>query len=731
MSDVDARAPFAQSMQRALLLARESYANTLAPSGEPVIQHAQALANILATLGADESTQIAAVLYGTVDADRAEKPITEDRIRAEFGAEVASIVHGTIRLMRVTELVRGHAGREPAKDEKNMTRQAEALRKMLLAMVGDLRVVLVRMASRLRTLRYFAEAKENVDAALVRDYAQETFDLYAPLANRLGIWQLKWEMEDLAFRFLETATYKRIASMLDEKRVEREIFIAEAIRRLQTELSHAGIHDAEVYGRPKHIRSIWNKMRGKEVDFSELYDVRAFRVIVSDVKQCYAVLGVIHHLWQPIPKEFDDYISRPKSNGYRSLHTVVIGDDGKPFEVQIRTREMHQFAEYGVAAHWRYKEAGNQSRLANHPYDEKIAWIRQLFAWKNEVTGWSEQLQSFQQQNRVLDDRIYVMTPQARVIDLPLGSTPVDFAYHLHSDLGHRCRGAKVDGHMVPLNTSLKTGQTVEIIASKAANAGPSRDWLNPQLGYLASTRARIKVRAWFNAMEHQEAMHTGRAKIERELQRLGKTSTNLDELARKLGYDHSDELFIAVTRDEFNFRQIEVLLNTSAMEVEDEPVALRHPSKARIHPSGVMVVGVSNVLTQLARCCKPAPPDAISGFVSRGKGVMIHRQDCKNFLALQAAHAERVIDTSWGSGHVEAVYAVDVQITAQDRHGLLRDISDVFAREKINVVGVKSQSRKDEARMQFTVEVRDGSVLNKALQLIAEVPGVTYTRRR
>jgi GTP pyrophosphokinase len=738
-NDPQAEAQFARKMAKAVAMARAAYGQRVAPSGEPVIEHAQALADILAYLGTDADTQLAAVLYGTVDAERAEVPLSLDQIRTEFGADVASIVQGSIQLMQVTELVKAQdKTHEGPQDGKLARQQAEALRKMLLAMVGDLRVVLVRMVSRLRTLRFFAEHKDQLDGDLARQYAQETFELYAPLANRLGIWQLKWELEDLAFRFLQPETYKRIAKMLEEKRLERQAFISEAIERLKHELRQAGIQHAEVYGRPKHIYSIWNKMRGKGVDFAGLYDVRAFRVIVDDVKQCYTVLGIIHHLWQPIPKEFDDYISRPKSNGYQSLHTVVVADDGKPFEVQIRTREMHQFAEYGVAAHWRYKESGNKSLSAHHPYDEKIAWIRQLFAWKNEVdqavndkkleqfdaAEWTEKLKSAS-----IDDRIYVMTPQARVIDLPAGATSVDFAYHLHSDLGHRCRGAKVNAQMVPLNTPLKTGQTVEIIASKAATAGPSRDWLNPQLGYLASTRARTKVRAWFNAIEHEEAMHTGRLKVERELQRLGKTSTNLEEMAHQLGYAKAEDLFIAVTRDEFNFRQIEALFNDIPLELP-EPVLQRKP-KAGDSQSGVMVVGVSNLMTQLARCCKPAPPDAISGFVTRGKGISIHRADCKSFLTLAEKHPERVIDTSWGHASSDAVYAVDVLIQAQDRHALLRDISDVFAREKINVVGVKTQSSKGEARMQFTAEVKDAGTLAKALQSIREVTGVLDARRR
>lgn len=718
-NDPLAVAAFARQMEQAVAVARAAYGERCAPTGEPVIDHALALTEILATLGADPPTQLAALLYGTVDDDRATRPLQEERLRTEFGDDVLALVRGVIELMRVTDLTRN-----------TLKQQAEVLRKMLLAMVGDLRVVLIRMASRLRTLRYFADTKDAAILPLARHYAHETFELYAPLANRLGIWQLKWELEDLAFRFSDPDTYKRIARMLEAKRLERETFIAEAIERLKSELSQAGIRHADVYGRPKHIYSIWNKMRGKGVDFAGLYDVRAFRVIVDDVKQCYTVLGIIHHLWQPIPKEFDDYISRPKSNGYQSLHTVVVADDGKPFEVQIRTRDMHQFAEYGVAAHWRYKEAGNKSLLANQTYDEKIAWIRQLFAWKDEVehhfdaTEWTEKLKS-----AALDDRIYVMTPQARVIDLPNGATPVDFAYHLHSDLGHRCRGAKVDGHMVPLNTPLKTGQTVEIVVSKALNAGPSRDWLNPQLGYLASSRARTKVRAWFNAIEHEEAMHTGRAKVERELQRLGKTATNLDELAQKLGFDKADDLFIAVTRDEFNIRHIEALWEDHPAVVPTSVVPRK--AKADEGKSGVVVQGVSNLLTQLARCCKPAPPDAIGGFVTKGKGISIHRADCKSFLALADKHPERVIDTSWGGVSGDAVYAVDIGLFAHDRPGLLRDISDVFAREKINVVGVKTQSARGEARMQFTAEVRNGAALHKALQLIREVPGVFEARRR
>ncbi|HEU4622736.1 MAG TPA: bifunctional (p)ppGpp synthetase/guanosine-3',5'-bis(diphosphate) 3'-pyrophosphohydrolase [Burkholderiaceae bacterium] len=748
-NDALSTAEFARLYEQALKVARTAYGERLAPTGERIIDHAQALSTILQGLQTDANTQIAALLYGTTDAERADHPVSEEALEKQFGADVTSMVKGIVQLMRVTEIarVRDHLPADRKAAEKAVVQQSEALRKMLLAMVGDLRVVFVRLASRLRTLRWYAQFKDEVDTELRARYAQETLDVYAPLANRLGIWQLKWELEDLAFRFLEPTTYKRIAKMLEEKRVEREGYIARAIERLRSELALAGI-SAEVSGRPKHIYSIWLKMRGKGVDFGGLYDVRAFRVIVEDVKQCYTVLGLVHHLWQPIPREFDDYISRPKGNGYQSLHTVVVGDDGRPFEVQIRTRAMHHAAEYGVAAHWRYKEAGNKSLAATGTYEDKIAWIRQLFAWRSDVARhaitegapsdptdtrrfdaheWAERLKFAS-----LDDRIYVLTPQARVIDLPAGSTPIDFAYHLHSDVGHRCRGAKVDGAIVPLDTPLKTGQTVEIITSKAPTAGPSRDWLNPALNYLASPRARTKVRAYFNAQELSDATTHGRARVEKELQRLGRTSVAFDDIASRLGYPKAEDLFVAAAREDFNVRHIDALFEAPpSADSEALPPARIGKERADASKSGVLVVGMDKLLTQLARCCKPAPPDRIRGFVTRGKGVSIHRADCKSFLRLAAADPQRVIDTNWGEASDEAVFPVDVAVQAIDRHGLLRDVSDVFAREKINVTGVKTQSSKGEAHMLFTAEVRDAAALARALGLIRDVAGVFDVARR
>ncbi|CFN73372.1 GTP pyrophosphokinase [Bordetella pertussis] len=616
----------------------------------------------------------------------------------------------------------GIVARHASDSEAESGSQKEMQRKMLLAMAADLRIVLMRLASRLQSLRWHAETKTPCAAG----FARETLDLYTPLANRLGIWQLKWEMEDLAFRFLEPERYKQIAHLLEEKRVEREAFIAEAIARMQEALARAGVV-AEVSGRPKHIYSIWNKMRLKGLDFSQMYDLRALRIIVDDVRACYTALGLVHEMWTPLPEEFDDYISRPKPNGYRSLHTVVTDAQGRAFEVQIRTREMHQFAEYGMAAHWRYKEAGARGGqvAASSEYDRQLSWMRQLLAWNSDVEDEGEAA-------RRADQRIYVLTPQARVIELPAGATPVDFAYHLHTDLGHRCRGTRVDGQMVPLNTRLATGQTVEVIAAKSG--GPSRDWLNTQLGYLASPRARAKVRMWFNAIELQQRITQGQALVEKELQRLGKTAVNLEQLAQGLGFARADDLYVAAAKDEFSLRQIDAVFQQPAPVAEPEPAALAHARSAdsaeKSGKSGVLVVGVGSLLTQLARCCRPAPPDEIAGFVTRGRGVSIHRADCPSYKALAEREPERVIEVAWGKTS-DSFYPVDISVRAQDRPGLLRDLSEVFARQRLNVVGVNTQSRQSLAHMVFTVEVRGGESLHKALDALGEVAGVTSAARR
>jgi GTP pyrophosphokinase len=683
-------------------------------TGERMIDHARGTVVILSELRTDVETRLAALLFAIPQF--LSEPT--ELIEGKFGGNIAQLVAHLVNILRMQELAHYHANRSKQDIDHS---QAEVLRKMLLAMASDIRVVFIRLASRLQTLRFFAHSK--LPGAEL--YARETTLIYAPLANRLGIWQTKWELEDLAFRFNEPVIYKSIAKALDEKRSERESFIKQAIEQLQQALDAAHIQ-ADVSGRPKHIFSIHKKMCNKKLDFNEIYDVRAFRVIVEDVANCYAVLGIVHDLWQRIDDEFDDYIAKPKANGYQSLHTILISADGKPFEVQIRTKAMHRFAEYGVAAHWRYKEVemGQQS-FATAEYDEKIAMVRRLLEWRNEVA-------EHQPPELVFDDHIYVLTPQAEIIELPTGSTAIDYAYHIHTNLGHRCRGVKLDGVIAPLNAPLKTGQTVEIITTK--QGAPSRDWLNPQLGYIKSARARAKIRQFFNTIDLDNTISAGRAVIERELARLGKSATNLDELAQKLNCNKAEDLFIAATRQDFSLRTVEAALNGSVNEVRDEltEADLIRRSKQSQNPAqgNVLVVGVDQLLTHLSKCCKPAPPDHIAGFVTKGKGISIHRHDCKHFQAMVYKNPERLIETTWGNVQ-DMVYAIDIMVIAQDRQGLLRDISEVLSKEKMNVIGVHTVSQKSHAKMQFTVEIKQTQQVDSAMYAIRQVSGVLEVRRK
>jgi GTP pyrophosphokinase len=704
----------AGQLRRACAFAAELYADKRLGTGEPALEHALGAAASLAALRVDAETRIAGILFAAPQY----LEDSHERLAADFGAAVAGLVAGIARLNKLRVVTRALAGQESGAAHSS---QAEVLRKMLLAMVEDIRVVLLRLASRTQTLRFMSRSPDEVR----RPYAQETLDIYAPLANRLGIWQLKWELEDYAFRYLEPALYKKIASMLDEKRVEREGFITRAASALEAELRATGVR-AEVLGRPKHIYSIYNKMRGKSLDFSELYDVRALRVLVDTVKDCYAALGVVHNLWTPIPKEFDDYISRPKSNDYRSLHTAVVGPDKRALEVQIRTHDMHRHAELGVAAHWRYKEVGPGRPARADPFDEKIAWLRQVLAWRDDVAdsvNWAEQFK-----RTALDDTVYVLTPQGRVLDLPQGSTPVDFAYHLHTDLGHHCRGAKVDGAMVPLNYKLANGQRVEIIAAKTG--GPSRDWMNPALGYLRSSRARSKVRQWFNAQALAETVAQGRASVARELQRGGMTGANLDHLAQQLGFAKSEELFAAAGREEIGTKQLQTALRGGTAAAEAPASLLPGKSRADAKDGGIRVVGMDKLLTQLAKCCRPAPPDPIAGFVTRGRGVSIHRKSCRDLKRLAELQPERLIEADWGQ-QSDGLFPVDIVVQAHDRQGLLRDISEVLSREKINVTGVNTQSKQHLAHMSFTVEISDLEQLQRTLAQVREVQGVLSASRR
>jgi GTP pyrophosphokinase len=717
------RTPVMENMlARARAFAEPLIADEKLDTGENTLAHADAVAAIVAKMGGSEAMQAASYLvYSCQHLNRPQEVIAK-----VFGDNFAALAVETTKLVRVQEQARsasqGHHLSEGA------GAQTENVRKMLLAFSRDLRVVMLRLASRLQTLRHAAASKQPAPESVAR----ESLQVFAPLANRLGIWQVKWEIEDLSFRFLEPETYKLIARLLDEKRVEREGHIEQLRSQLERELQAEGVR-ATVQGRPKNIYSIVKKMRGKSLDFAQVFDILALRVVVPDVKDCYAALAWVHSHFLPIDEEFDDYIARPKPNGYQSLHTVVRervdGKPGKPIEIQIRTEEMHDHAEHGVAAHWAYKEAGHKGYAgvwASGEYDAKIAVLRQLLAWERDLSGGS-------QGQGLFDDRIYVLTPDAAIVELPQGATPVDFAYTVHTTLGHRCRGARVDGAMVPLNTPLSNGQTVEIIAAK--EGGPSRDWLNAELGYLASHRARAKVRAWFNAQITHETVARGREAVEKLLQREGKTSTRLEDLASQLGFKSADHLFEVVGKDEFSLRNIEMLLRPPEPAPNpDDGVQIKKPrASEKSGKGGVLVVGVSSLMTQLAKCCKPAPPDAISGFVTRGHGVSVHRTDCSNFRMMASRDGERVIDVEWGAakGGEAPMYAVDVAVEAADRQGLLRDISDVFAREKMNVIGVQTQSVKGTAWMTFTVEIADAARLTQVLGVVTAVAGVRSARRR
>jgi GTP pyrophosphokinase len=693
-------------------------------TGENLLGHADAVAIILKGIGGSQTMQAAS--YLVYACDHLNKP--RDVIAKAFGESFAELALETSKLVAVQRLAR--AAQNSARDSassapmaQTAASQTESVRKMLLAFSRDLRVVMLRLASRLQTLRYFAATKKPLPAGL----ASESLQVFAPLANRLGIWEVKWELEDLSFRFLEPQTYREIANLLDQKRTEREASVAELRRALQADLANQGI-SATVQGRPKHIYSIVRKMRGKSLGFEQVYDIRAVRIVVPEVADCYAALSWVHSNFSPLVQEFDDYIAKPKANGYQSLHTVVRDRLGAPIEVQIRTEAMHAHAEHGVAAHWAYKEAGPRGYAgvsASSQYDAKIAVLRQLLAWERDLSHGSE--------SGVLDDRIYVLTPDAAVVELPQGATAVDFAYSVHTNIGHRCRGARVDGAMVPLNTALKNGQSVEITVAR--EGGPSRDWLNPELGFLVSHRARAKVRAWFNALALHETVAKGREAVERLLQREGKTAMALDDLAAKLGFNAADDLFEVVGKDEFSLRNIEALLRPVEPPAahEDIPLLKKPRSPANTAKGTVLVVGVDSLMTQLAKCCTPAPPDLISGFVTRGKGVSVHRADCSNLRNMVNRSADRLIEVQWASATARdgSVYPVDVAVEATDRQGLLRDISEVFTKEKMNVIGVQTQSVRGTAWMTFTVEVDQSGRLKKVLAQVADLSGVRVARRR
>ncbi len=694
----DTYGPAAEPVVRALQLAQGA---ARASGRDEAGERALAVARLLRAQGADPDTVAAALVSQAMP----EGDLDLEGLQAAFGPELVRLLRGLERAGRIESLTGAGTDLEP-------------LRKMLLAIAEDVRVVLIKLAERVVYMRSLTRA----DEALRRAAGKQTLELFAPLANRLGVADLKWELEDFAFRYTEPELYKRIARMLDEKRSEREAYIQRVIEQLQGELAAMGI-PATMQGRPKHIYSIWRKMRGKNVGFEALYDIRAVRVIVGNVRECYTVLGVVHDLWTPIEGEFDDYIASPKSNEYRSLHTAVVGPEGKTLEVQIRTEEMHRHSEHGVAAHWRYKEGSR----ADKAFDAKIAWLRQVLAWKNEVLA---EAPGGAARRNLFEDTIYVLTPQGRVVDLPAGSTPVDFAYHVHTDLGHRCRGAKVDGQMVPLDYKLSNAQRVEIMAAR--QGGPSRDWLSPQQGYLASPRALAKVRQWFRHEDLEKDVASGRAALDKELHRLGAPGASHEKVAHGCGFAKLEDFLSALGRGEVSSRQVEIAVRGEAPSTAPPAPALPPPAAPAPSrtSSGVLVLGVNNIATLIAKCCKPLPPDPIVGFVTRARGVTVHRQDCPNVTGLGPEQRERLMAAAWGDTGGEAPFSADLEVVAIDRQGLLRDVTEAIAREHINVTAVNTLSRGAQAFMRFTVQVASGDGIHRVLRTVRDVPGVDMARR-
>lgn len=696
-------------------LAAQLYSGHAELTGAPLLEHALGAATILIDMNMDVETIAATILHAVPEYMGDWRATLETR----FGANIAGLVEGISRMEQIQEFSEIEGLQDPDRKSGDHAQQIESLRKMLLAMVQDIRVVLIKLAERTQTLRRLSGASP----AQQKQIAQESQGIFAPLANRLGVWQIKWELEDLSLRYLEPQLYKEVAKMLDERRVDREQYIINVVSQLKHELSQAGVK-GEVSGRPKHIYSIIKKMKSKHLDFSEVYDVRAVRILVDDIKDCYAVLGLIHNMWQPIPGEFDDYIARPKSNNYRSLHTAVSGPRGLALEVQIRTFEMHQHSELGVAAHWRYKEGGK----SDAKFDEKIVWLRQILAWKDEVSDSGDLLEQFK--SELFQDKVYVLTPQGKVIDLPKGATPIDFAYTVHTDLGHRTRGAKVNGSIVPLNTKLQNGQRVEILTSK--HGSPSRDWLNTTLGFLQSQSARAKVRHWFKYQHFEENVAVGRAKLDRELHRAGVGAVNQEKIAQKLQFQKLEDFLAAIGRGDVSEHQVALAIQE---ETAPRPTETARPlSPRRItalqSQTGVVVEGVGNLQTSSAKCCKPMPPDAIVGYLTCDHGVTIHRRACAFIARLPEARCNRLLSAQWGN-YQNVSTDIDIEVEAHDRQGLLRDISDLFVREKVNAIKANTMSRSNLALMQFSIEISDLEQLSRLLALIQQVPNVIVARQR
>ena len=707
---MESEAEKSAAVRLARTLVEPLYKDKKLPTGEPYLSHAEGVAQILRGFRNDTDLVVAAYLFCV--------PLvvqqSEEWITKSFDAHISDLVQELGRLNWLTRRTINDQYVRKELDPENM-------RRMLLAMCKDLRVVLLKLASRLQTLRWFAsQGGETVPAA--QAFGADTLALFAPLANRLGIWQIKWELEDLSLRYTKPREYHAIARDLDESRNERLTFMQNTVEAIKKLLQDHGI-EGSVSGRPKHIYSIWKKMQRKHLRFDQLFDIRAIRIIVKTVEECYQTLSLVQEVFPVLSKEYDDYISNPKPNGYQSLHTVVTDKQGRPIEIQIRTQAMHDFAELGVAAHWRYKEAGN-SLGASRADEQRVAWLRQILAWRDD---WAEKQTQGQ---AIAADHVYCLTPQGRVVELPQGGTPVDFAYAVHTALGHRMRGAKVDNVMVPLNYQLKTGQTVEIIAGKEGQ--PSRDWLNPELGYAASSRTRNKVRQWFNAQLTAQQITEGRQRLDKELARLGKTALKLDALAKRLGFDSVDDLCISFAKEELSVSALQQAI--SPREKPSEPEETLHvvQESKKDAKSSVLVVGVDSLLTQLARCCYPVPPDEIVGFVTRGRGVTIHRADCPNIRKLSEEEHARLIEVSWGHQAQKAtLFTAEILVVATEKPGLIKEISEVLVREKHRLIGMSSHVVKGDIHMTLKIETPGADSLKRLLALIREIKGVFVAKRQ
>ena len=634
--------------------------------------------------------------------------VSLETVQEQLGSNISLLLTGVSQMATISTL--SHQGKG--------TVQVDNIRKMLLTMVEDVRAVVIKLAEQVCHLRNVKNAGEEERVIA----AKETADIFAPLANRLGIGQLKWELEDLSFRYLRPDTYKKIAKQLDDKRLAREAYMEDMVEQVKSRLSEAGI-EAEVYGRPKHIYSIYKKMAQKNYEFDQLFDIRAMRIVVDRLQDCYGALGIVHTNWRHLNKEFDDYVATPKQNGYQSIHTVVFGPEGKTVEIQIRTQDMHQDAELGVAAHWMYKEGALPGRGSG--YEQKISWLRKLLQWQEEVVDGGDLAEELK--NQVVEDRVYVFTPRGDIFDLPLGATPLDFAYYIHSNVGHRCIGAKVFGKIVPFTHQLTTGDQVEILTQKQPN--PSRDWLNPSLGYIKSSRARAKIHHWFKQLDRDKNLSAGKEILDNELQKLDLTYKDLAPAIKRFNFKELDDLMVAIGAGDVRLNQ---MLNFVTDRTEDEPVIrFKAPSKVTGDKNGIVVDGVGSLMSHVAKCCRPVPGDQIIGYITQGRGIGVHRDDCDSFNNLKTQHPERVVEVSW-SEDINGSYALSIKIEASDRSGLIRDISSVLANEKVNVLNMNVNTVGADQLAVFTmqIEVHDLSGTNRVLSKLLQIEGVHHAKR-